>query len=88
MAPLPISRLKKSLRAFTRTAVDLGGGAFITVQGQGKRHRDTWLATRAVHLIIAFGLDTDSFLNSFYRMANRRGLPEELYSDQNGQDSG
>ena len=32
MAPLPISRLKKSLRAFTRTAVDFGG-PFITVQG-------------------------------------------------------
>ena len=58
------------------------------MQGRGKRHRDTWIATRAVHLEIAFGLDTDSFLNSFYRMANRRGLPEEVYSDQTGQDSG
>ena len=86
MAPLPISRLKMSLRAFTRTAVDFGG-PFITVQGRGKRRAKrylclfTCLATRAVHLEIAFGLDTDSFLNSFYRMASRRGLPEEVYSD-------
>jgi len=30
---------------------------------------------------MAYGLDTDSFLNAFYRMANRRGLPEEMISD-------
>ena len=86
MAPLPISRLKKSLQAFTRTAVDFGG-PFITVQGQGKRRAKrylclfTCLGTRAVHLEIAFGLDTDCFLNSFNRMASRRGLLEEVYSD-------
>ena len=34
-----------------------------------------------MHLEIAFGLDTDSFLNAFYRMASRRGLPEEMFSD-------
>ena len=86
MAPLPIVRLTTSLRAFTKTAVDFGG-PFITVQGRGKRRLKrylclfTYLATRAVHLEVAFGLDTDSFLNAFYRMASRRGLPEEMYSD-------
>ena len=30
---------------------------------------------------MAFGLDTDSFLDAFYRMTNRRGLPEEMLSD-------
>ena len=30
---------------------------------------------------MAVGLDTDSFLNAFYRMASRRGLPEEIFSD-------
>ena len=86
MAPLPLSRLESSFRAFTRTSVDFGG-PFITVQGRGKRREKrylclfTFLATRAVHLEIAFGLDTDSFLNAFYRMASRRGLPEEIFSD-------
>ena len=62
------SRLKKTLRAFTRTAVDFAG-PFITVQGRGIRRAKrylclfTCLTTRAVHLEIAFGLDTDSFLN-------------------------
>ena len=30
---------------------------------------------------MTYGLDTDSFLNAFYCMANQRGLPEELISD-------
>ena len=86
MAPLPSSRLKSSLRAFTRTAVDFGG-PFLTVQGRGKPRCKrylclfTCLASRAVHLEMAYGLDTDSFLRAFTRMSNRRGLPEEMLSD-------
>ena len=86
MAPLPTSRQKPSLRAFARSAVDFAG-PFITVQGRGKRRekRYLWLFTcltsRAVHLEVAYGLDTDSFLNALYRMASRRGVPEELFSD-------
>ena len=63
------------------------GGPFITIQGRGKRREKrylclcTCLATRAVHLELAYGLSTDSFLNAFYRMASRRGLPDEVYSD-------
>ena len=85
-APLPLARLQTSLKAFTRTAVDFGG-PFITIQGRGKRREKrylclfTCLATRAGHLEIAFGLDTDSFSNAFYRMTSRRGLPEEMFSD-------
>ena len=41
----------------------------------------TCLVSRAVHLEIAYGLDTDLFLNAFYRMTNRRGLPAEMLSD-------
>ena len=41
----------------------------------------TCLTTRAVHLEMAYALDTDSFLNAFYRMTSRRGLPEEVISD-------
>ena len=86
MAPLPLSRIKTSLRAFTKTTVDFGG-PFVTVQGREKRREKRYLClftcmtTRAVHLEIAYGLDTDLFLNAFYRMVSRRGLPEAMYSD-------
>ena len=86
MAPLPKIRLKMPLHAFSTSAVDFGG-PFITVQGRGKRRAKrylclfTCLTSRAVHLEMAFGLDTDSFLNAFYRMVNRRGLPREMVSD-------
>ena len=39
------------------------------------------LATRAVHLELAYSLDTDAFLNAFYRMVSRRGLPQDMLSD-------
>ena len=89
MAPLPQIRLRFSLRAFAQTAVDYGG-PFITVQGRRTRRQKrylclfTCLATRAVHLEMAYALDTDSFLNAFYRMVNRRGLPREMLSDNGG----
>jgi len=86
MAPLPLCRLQSSLRAFTRTAVDFAG-PFKTVQGSGKQRCKryfclfTCLASRAVHLELALGLDTDSFLRAFDRMCNQRGVPEEMISD-------
>ena len=90
MAPLPQIRLRSSLRAFAQTAVDFGG-PFVTVQGRRTPRRQkrylclfTCLASRTVHLEMAYALDTDSFLNAFYRMANRRGLPKEMLSDNGG----
>ena len=81
MAPLSTFHLRPSLRAFVRTAVDFAG-PFITKQGRGKSRCKcylclfTCLATRAVHLEMS-----DSFLKAFCRMVNRRGLPEEMLSD-------
>ncbi len=78
--------IENFITSIYRTSVDFGG-PFITIQGRGKRRAKrylclfTCLSTRAVHLEIAFGLDTDSFLNAFYRMVSRRGLPDEMLSD-------
>jgi len=89
MAPLPLIRLKSSIKAFVRTAVDFAG-PFITIQGQGRQRQKrylclfTCLATRAAHLEIAYGLDTDSFLRALCRMCNRRGVPEMMLSDIDG----
>ncbi|XP_046329965.2 uncharacterized protein LOC124113582 [Haliotis rufescens] len=86
MAPLPEMRLTPSLRAFTQAGLDFAG-PFFTVQGRGKARQKrylclfTCLASRAVHLEIAHGMDTNSFLNAFYRMASRRGLPEDIVCD-------
>ena len=86
MAPLPDIRLRNSMKAFCQVAVDFGG-PYITVQGRGRRREKrylclfTCLMSRAVHLEVAFGLDTSSFMNAFYRMVNRRGLPKEMISD-------
>ena len=86
MAPLPLARLETSMRAFTKIAVDFSG-PFVTVQGRGKRRQKRYLClftcmtTRAVHLELAYGLNTDSFMNALYRMTSRQGLPDEIYSD-------
>ena len=36
---------------------------------------------RQFHLQTAFGLYTTAFLNGFYRMVNRRGVPMEVITD-------
>ena len=72
MAPLPELHTRTFLRAFSQISVDFGE-PYIAKQGRGKTRQKrylylfTCLATRAVHLKIAFSLDTDSFLNASLR---------------------
>ena len=86
MGPLPQVRLRFTFRAFDQTAVDFAG-PFSTVQGSGRQRLKRWLRaftcllTRAVYLEVAWGLDTDSFLNAFIRFTSRRGVPKEMISD-------
>ena len=86
MAPLPAIRTKLSLRAFATTSLDFAG-PFITIQGRGKKRAKrylclfTCLQSRAVHLEMTYSMDTCSFLNAFFRMVNRRGLPQWVLSD-------
>ena len=88
MAPLPRLRVKEPLRAFSKIAVDFAG-SFFTIQGRGKARQKrylclfTCLLSRAVHLDL-----THAFLNAFYRMVNRRGLPQEVVSDNGGNFAG
>ena len=86
MAPLPSRRNRLSYRAFDQAAVEYAGPIH-TVQGREKRRQKRWLcvftctATRAIHLEVAFGLDTDSFLNTLERFTSRRETPSEIISD-------
>ena len=74
------------LQAFAHVSVDYGG-LFITVQGRGKQQQKRWLclftclSSRAVHLEMAYGLDTDSFLRCFVRMTSRREYSLTIVSD-------
>ena len=74
------------LQPFAQTAVDFAGLLY-TVQGRKPRQKRwlclfTCLETRAVHLEMAWGLDTDTFLNAFARFTSRRGVPKEVISDR------
>ena len=86
MAPLPKARVTPSLRAFEQIGVHFGG-PYLTKQGRGKCRAKryiclfTCLTTRAVHLEMAYGLETDSFINAFVRMTARRGTPRYVVSD-------
>ena len=86
MAPLPPIRLRFTFHPFDQSAVDYAG-PFVTIQGRGRSRQKrylclfTCLATRAIHLEMAWGLDTESFLNAFTRFTSRRGVPKEMISD-------
>ena len=86
MAYLPTTRFTLPLRAFERIGTDYAG-PFLTKQGRGetrvKRYLClfTCLATRSVHLEMAYALDTNSFIDAFTRMTARRGTPSFILSD-------
>ena len=71
------------MRAFARCGVNYTG-PFLTKQGRGRVRQKRYLclftcaATRAV---LAWSLDTDSFVAAFTRMTSRRGVPLEVISD-------
>lgn len=85
MAPLPSHRSTISIRPFARSGVDFGGPFItkLTRRVTAKRYLClfTCLTTRAVHLEMAYSLDTSGFLLAFSRMVARRGKPEEMVSD-------
>ena len=86
MAPLPSFRFTEPLGVFVRVAVDFAG-PFETIQGRGKVRVKRYLCmfnclqSRAIHLEIAYGLDTDSFIKALLRFIGRRGTPELMLSD-------
>jgi hypothetical protein len=41
----------------------------------------TCMSMQVLHLKVAWGLDTDSFLNVFTRFTSRRGILKEMLSD-------
>ena len=84
MADLPSERCSPSHAAFQHTGLDCFGPFHVKLgRAQVKRYGCiyTCFATRAIHLEVLEGLDTQSFLNSFVRFCSRRGYPESVKSD-------
>ncbi|XP_065182586.1 uncharacterized protein LOC135813418 [Sycon ciliatum] len=86
MGPLPSYRTLGTKQPFSQCGVDYAG-PFYTSQGRGRAQQKrylcvfTCLETRACHLEMSFGLDTESFLMSFSRFTKRRGVPSLMLSD-------
>ena len=83
MAGLPRDRLLVA-SPFTNVGVDYFGPMEVThLRRRLKRYGClfTCLVTRAVHLEVAFSLETDSFLMCLRRFIARRGNPSVIHSD-------
>ena len=87
MAPLPKTRPRFSFRPFAQTAADFAG-PFVHSSGTRKTRQKRWLClftcleTLTAHLEMAWGLDTDTFLNAFARFTSRHRVPKEVISDR------
>ncbi|KFD44817.1 hypothetical protein M513_14306, partial [Trichuris suis] len=84
MADLPTARIKPGLPVFTNCGVDyFGPFEVLLFRRQVKRWACmfTCLASRAIHLEMAYSLDTESFLAAMLRFEHRRGTPAAYWSD-------
>ena len=84
MADLPQERLSADLPPFSHLGVD-AFGPFSVARGRTQEKRYglifTCLTSRAVHIEIAFTLETDSFIDALRRFIARRGQPQTINSD-------
>ena len=87
MASLPADRVTPFEPPFSYVGVDCFGPLEVrrgrsTVKRYGVLF--TCMTARAVHIEIAYSLDTDSFLNALRRFTARRGEPKQITSDNGG----
>ena len=84
MAALPHVRTESGKPPFYYCGVEFFGPIEVTLF---RRRVKRWgclftcMVTRAVHLEMAYGLSTDSFLTALANFENRRGVPNTYYSD-------
>jgi len=84
MADLPSSRLGYQQPPFTNTGVDYFGPMLVRHGRKTEKRYGvlfTCLTTGAVHLEIAYSLDTNSCLMALRRMMAKRGKPANIWSD-------
>lgn len=85
MSDLPQDRISPDLPAFTHVGIDYFGPIEVK---RGRAHVKrygvifTCLVSRAVHLEVAYHLDTDSCINALRRFVCRRGPVTSIRTDQ------
>ena len=86
MSDLPADRLITDSPPFTNTATDIFGPFYVS-KGRGKCQEKRYgvifscLVSRATHIEVTPGLDTNSYINAFRRFIARRGKPKLMRSD-------
>ena len=84
MANLPTERVNPGKAPFVDVGLDCFGPILVK-QGRSQVKRYgcifTCLASRAVHIEVLAGLDTDSFINGLKRFIARRGQPHTIFCD-------
>ena len=86
MGPLPPERLLPA-PVFNSCVLDLFGPYYVKAENQKRTLMKVWgvifvdLVCRAVHIDIASGYDTKSFLIAFSRFVALRGYPSHIFSD-------
>lgn len=84
MAPLPPERLAVNTQAFTYAGVDYFGPILVVV---GRSTQKRWgvlftcLTSRAIHLEVAYSLETSSCIMAVQNFIAHRGQPRKIYSD-------
>ena len=87
MSDLPVCRAAIEQPPFSHCGVDLFGPIAIK---QGRKRLKRWvvlftcMTIRCVHLDVVESCETDSFINTLRRFTNRRGCPQNMYSDNGG----
>lgn len=90
MGPMPPDRLVPA-PPFSSVALDLFGPYAVRGEVQKRTTGKAWgviftdLCCRALHIEVAFGYDTESFLLAFSRFTAIRGWPSTVYSDPGSQ---
>ena len=84
MADLPVSRIERSERPFTKVGVDVFG-PFLVKRGRHELKRYGCIFVcfniRAIHIELLNDLESDTFIKSLRRFIARRGTPVSIFSD-------
>ncbi len=87
MGPLPSCRTTPA-PPFTRTGIDFAGPVYIKQGATRKPVRVkayvclfVCMTTKAVHIELCHELTSEAFIQAFKRFKSRRGIPQQVYSD-------